>query len=66
MGGFAGSIVLARLLDDAQGLDGFEAVFVKALAAAVASVACTRPLPARPPIPAPERRRGRPCCGQID
>ena len=54
VGSVAGSIVLARLLDSAQGLDGFEAVFVMALVAAVVSVACTRSLPTRPPIAAPE------------
>lgn len=50
VGSFAGSIALARLLDDARGLDGFEAVFVMALVAAVVSVLCTRSLPGRVPM----------------
>jgi EmrB/QacA subfamily drug resistance transporter len=54
VGSFAGSIVLARLLDGAHELDGFVVVFVMALVAAVVSVACTWSLPARPPIAAPE------------
>jgi EmrB/QacA subfamily drug resistance transporter len=54
VGSFAGSIVLARLLDGAHELDGFVVVFAMALVAAVVSVACTWSLPARPPIAAPE------------
>jgi EmrB/QacA subfamily drug resistance transporter len=47
LGGFAGSIALARLLDSGQGLDGFRAVFVMALAGAVVSVAAACALPSR-------------------
>ena len=45
LGGFAGSIALARLLDTGQGLDGFRAVFVMALAGAIVSVAAACALP---------------------
>ena len=54
VGSFVGSIVLARLLDGATGLDGFQVVFVMALVAGVVSIACTRALPGRPPVAAPE------------
>jgi EmrB/QacA subfamily drug resistance transporter len=45
VGSFAGSIALARLLDGGIGLAGFRAVFVMALAGALASVAATLLLP---------------------
>ena len=54
VGSFVGSIVLARLLDGATGLDGFQVVFVMALVAGVVSIACTRTLPGRPSVAAPE------------
>lgn len=47
VGSFAGSIALARLLDDGRGLAGFHAVFVIALVAAVVSVLVTLALPTR-------------------
>ena len=50
IGSFAGSIALARLLDDGQGLAGFHAVFAIALAGALVSVAVTLALP-RPAAP---------------
>jgi len=46
IGSFAGSIALARLLDEGEGLSGFHAVFVIALVGAVVSVLVTLALPA--------------------
>jgi EmrB/QacA subfamily drug resistance transporter len=46
IGSFAGSIALARLLDEGVGLSGFHAVFLIAFAGAVASVLVTMALPA--------------------
>ncbi len=48
IGSFAGSIALARLLDEGQGLSGFHAVFVIALVGAIVSVLATLALPKRP------------------
>jgi EmrB/QacA subfamily drug resistance transporter len=48
VGSFAGSIALARLLDEGHGLTGFHTVFAIALAGAVVSVVVTLALPARP------------------
>jgi len=48
IGSFAGSIALARLLDDGHGLAGFHAVFAIALAGALVSVVVTLGLPSRP------------------
>ena len=45
IGSFAGSIALARLLNDGHGLAGFRTVFVIALAGAIVSVAATLALP---------------------
>jgi EmrB/QacA subfamily drug resistance transporter len=45
IGSFAGSIALARLLNDGHGLTGFRTVFVIALAGAIVSVAATLALP---------------------
>jgi sugar phosphate permease len=45
IGSFAGSIALARLLDQGSGLAGFRTVFVIALAGAVVSVVATLALP---------------------
>ena len=50
IGSFAGSIALARLLDEGEGLSGFHAVFVIALAGAVISVLVTLALPRRRPV----------------
>jgi EmrB/QacA subfamily drug resistance transporter len=47
IGSFAGSIALARLLDEGHGLSGFHAVFVIAFAGAVVSVLVTMALPVR-------------------
>lgn len=47
VGSFVGSIALARLLDDGQGLSGFHAVFLIALAGACVSVLVTLALPTR-------------------
>lgn len=48
IGSFAGSIALARLLDEGTGLSGFHAVFAIALAGAIVSVLVTLVLPVRP------------------
>jgi len=45
VGSFAGSIALARLLDEGHGLSGFHAVFVIALVGAIISVLVTLALP---------------------
>ena len=45
IGSFAGSIALARLLDEGHGLAGFRTVFVIALVGAVVSVGATLALP---------------------
>ena len=50
IGSFAGSIALTRLLDEGEGLSGFHAVFVIALAGAVISVLVTLALPRRRPV----------------
>ena len=47
IGSFAGSIALARLLDEGRGLAGFHAVFLIALAGAVVSMLVTMALPKR-------------------
>lgn len=47
IGSFAGSIALARLLDEGHGLAGFHAVFVIALVGAIVSVLATLALPTR-------------------
>ncbi len=47
IGSFAGSIALARLLDEGEGLSGFHAVFVIALVGAIVSVLVTLALPRR-------------------
>jgi sugar phosphate permease len=47
VGSFAGSIALARLLDEGVGLAGFHAVFLIAFVGAVVSVLVTLALPAR-------------------
>lgn len=47
VGSFAGSIALARLLDQGEGLAGFHAVFLMAFAGAILSVLVTLALPAR-------------------
>jgi EmrB/QacA subfamily drug resistance transporter len=47
IGSFAGSIALARLLDEGEGLTGFHAVFAIALAGAVVSIAATFALAGR-------------------
>ena len=52
VGSFAGSIALARLLDEGQGLAGFQTVFLIAFAGAAASVLVTLALPARRAAPA--------------
>lgn len=49
VGSFAGSVVLARLLSEGQGLDGFAALFSVALAGAVISIGAALALPARAP-----------------
>jgi EmrB/QacA subfamily drug resistance transporter len=54
VGSFAGSIALARLLDEGVGLTGFHAVFLIAFAGAVASVLVTMALPSRRAILAME------------
>ncbi len=54
IGSFAGSIALARLLDQGNGLAGFHAVFVIAFAGAVVSVLVTMALPVRPRVVAAE------------
>jgi MFS family permease len=46
IGSFAGSIALARLLDEGVGLSGFHAVFLIAFAGAVVSVLVTMAMPA--------------------
>lgn len=51
IGSFAGSIALARLLDESEGLSGFHAVFVIALVGAIVSVLVTLALPSRPVVP---------------
>ncbi len=45
IGSFAGSIALARLLDEGEGLSGFHPVFVIALVGALVSVLATMALP---------------------
>ena len=55
IGSFAGSIALARLLDEGHGLSGFHAVFVIALVGALVSVLATLALPTRG-----ARRSGKP------
>jgi MFS family permease len=45
IGSFAGSIALARLLDEGHGLAGFRTVFTIALAGAIVSVVATLALP---------------------
>jgi predicted MFS family arabinose efflux permease len=47
IGSFAGSIALARLLDEGEGLSGFHAVFAIALVGALISVAATLALTGR-------------------
>jgi EmrB/QacA subfamily drug resistance transporter len=47
IGSFAGSIALARLLDEGQGLAGFHVVFLMAVVGALASVLATLALPGR-------------------
>jgi predicted MFS family arabinose efflux permease len=47
IGSFIGSIVLARLLDEGEGLSGFPAVFLMAFAAACLSILATLALPGR-------------------
>ena len=54
IGSFAGSIALARLLDEGHGLTGFHAVFLIAFAGALVSVVVTMALPARPRLVAAE------------
>ena len=48
IGSFAGSIALARLLDEGHGLAGFRGVFVLSLAGAVVAVVATLALTPRP------------------
>ncbi len=51
IGSFAGSIALARLLDEGEGLSGFRAVFVIALVGAIVSVLVTLALPRHRVVP---------------
>jgi EmrB/QacA subfamily drug resistance transporter len=54
IGSFAGSIALARLLDEGHGLAGFHAVFLIAFAGGVVSVLVTMALPVRSRVVATE------------